>query len=79
MKLSELHLSCCNGDIQKVKEYLTKNNLNEINIIYEEKQDGEWEIIERKELTPLICAIENNHLNIIKYLYEQGANIHLFQ
>ncbi len=78
MKLSELHSSCCDGNIEKVKEYLTKDNLNEINIIYQEKEeDGEWRLIQTNEVTPLICAIENNHLNIVKYLYEQGAKIYL--
>jgi ankyrin repeat protein len=29
------------------------------------------------DITPIICAIQNNHLSIVKYLYEQGANIYL--
>lgn len=80
MKLSDLHISCSNGDLEKVKEYLTKKNLNEINLIYdekEEKDDGEWRLIQTKQVTPLICAIQNNHLHIVKYLHEQGVNFHL--
>ncbi len=79
MTLSLLHQSCSNGDLEKVKEYLNHNNINEIEIILEEIFDNQWTIIERKELTPLRCAIENNHLTIVKYLYEQGANIYLLQ
>jgi ankyrin repeat protein len=79
MTLSRLHQSCSNGDLEKVKEYLNNDNINEIEIILEEIFDNQWTIIERKELTPLRCAIENNHLTIVKYLYEQGANIYLLQ
>jgi len=80
MILSDLHLSCYNGDIEKVKEYLNNNNINEIQIIFEEKEDDdEWTLIQSKQITPIICAIQNNHLAIVKYLYEQGANIYLLQ
>jgi len=79
MTLSLLHQSCSIGDLEKVKEYLNDDNINEIEIILEEIFDNQWTIIERKELTPLRCAIENNHLTIVKYLYEQGANIYLLQ
>ena len=81
MELSLLHLSCYNGDIDKVKEYLTEDNLNEIIIVYEEKElnDSSWIFIESKKLTPIICAIENNHLSIIKYLHQQGANLYLLE
>lgn len=80
MELSLLHLSCSNGDIDKVKEYLTKDNLNEIIIHFEEKEENDsWIFIESKQLTPIICAIENNHLSVIKYLYQQGANLDLLQ
>jgi ankyrin repeat protein len=79
MSLSRLHQSCSNGDLEKVKEYLNDDNINEIEIIFEEIFDNQWTIIERKESTPLRCAIENNHLTIVKYLYEQGANIYLLQ
>jgi len=78
MILSGLHLSCCNGDIEKVKEYLNNDNINEIKIIFEEKEDDDqWTLIQLKQITPIICAIQNNHLSIVKYLYEQGANIYL--
>jgi len=81
MVLSDLHLSCYNGDIEKVKEYLNNDNINEIKIIYEEKENNnnnnQWTLIQSKEITPIICAIQNNHLSIVKYLYEQGANIYL--
>jgi len=80
MSLSDLHLSCYNGDIEKVKEYLNNDNINEIQIIFEEKEDdNEWTLIQSKQITPIICAIQNNHLSIVKYLYEQGANIYLLQ
>jgi ankyrin repeat protein len=79
MTLSLLHQSCSIGDLEQVKEYLNNDNINEIEIILEEIFDNQWTIIERKELTPLRCAIENNHLTIVKYLYEQGANIYLLQ
>jgi len=79
MILSELHLSCSNGDLEKVKEYLNKDNINEIIRIFEEQEDDQWTLIQSKELTPIICAIQNNHLSIVKYLYEQGANIYLLQ
>jgi ankyrin repeat protein len=79
MILSELHLSCYNGDLEKVKEYLNKDNINEIITTFEEKEDDQWILIQSKELTPLICAIQNNHLSIVKYLYEQNANIYLLQ
>ncbi len=80
MVLSELHLSCLNGDLEKVKQYLNKDNINEIKLIIEENEDDhEWILIQSKQLTPLICAIENNHLNIVQYLLEQGANIYLLQ
>jgi len=78
MKLSELHLSCCDGNLDKVKEYLNDNNLNAIETIFEEKED-EWIFIQKKEVTRIICAIENNHLFIVKYLYGQGADIYLLQ
>ncbi len=78
MILSGLHLSCSNGDIEKVKEYLNNDNINEIKIIFEEKEDDDqWTLIQLKQITPIICAIQNNHLSIVKYLYEQGANIYL--
>jgi ankyrin repeat protein len=82
MVLSDLHLSCYNGDIEKVKEYLNNDNINEIKKIYEEKENNnnnQWTLIQSKEITPIICAIQNNHLSIVKYLYEQGANIYLLQ
>jgi len=79
MILSQFHVACCNGDLEKVKEYLNVNNLNEINVRFEEIEDDQWTLIERKELTPLICAIENNHLLIVKYLHEQGANLYLLE
>ncbi len=79
MILSELHLSCYNGDLEKVKEYLNKDNINEIITTFEEKEDDQWILIQSKELTPIICAIQNNHLSIVKYLYEQNANIYLLQ
>ncbi len=80
MEFHDLHLSCCNGDIEKVKEYLNNDNINEIRKIIEEKKDEfDWTLIEIKELTPLICAIKHNHLIIVKYLYQQGANIYLLQ
>jgi hypothetical protein len=75
----ELSLLCCDGDIDKVKEYLTKENLNESKLIIEEKEEDEWILIQYKELTPIICAIQNNHLSILKYLHEQGANINFLQ
>jgi ankyrin repeat protein len=79
MILSEFHVACCNGNLEKVKEYFNVNNLNEINVRFEEIEDDEWTLIERRELTPLICAIENNHLLIVKYLHQQGANLYLLQ
>jgi hypothetical protein len=79
MILSSLHLSCCNDDLEKVKEYLNVNNINEINQIFDEKEDDQWTIIQSKELTPIICAIEHNHLFILKYLHQQGGNIYLLK
>lgn len=73
-KLSEFHLSCLNGDIEKVKELLNNNNINEIIKINEERI-----LIESKELTSIICAIRNNHLSIVKYFYQQGIDIYLLQ
>ena len=77
--MSEFHLSCWRGDLEKVKEYLNDENIDEVNKVFEEKEDDQWIFIESRELTPLICAIENNHLNIVQYLFQQGANIHLAQ
>ncbi|CAF3888159.1 unnamed protein product [Rotaria sordida] len=79
MALSDLHLSCYDGDLEKAKKYLNTDNINEIKIIFQEEQCDQWIFIKTKELTPIICAIENNHLSIVKYLYEQGANIYLLQ
>ncbi|CAF0756781.1 unnamed protein product [Rotaria sordida] len=79
MALSDLHLSCYDGDLEKVKKCLNTDNINEIKIIFQEEQCDQWIFIKTKELTPIICAIENNHLSIVKYLYEQGANIYLLQ
>ncbi|CAF3408893.1 unnamed protein product [Rotaria sp. Silwood1] len=79
MTLSDLHLSCYDGDLEKVKKHLNKQNINEIEIIFQEEQCDQWTFIKRKELTPIICSIENNHLSIVKYLCQQGANIYLFQ
>ncbi|CAF2106436.1 unnamed protein product [Rotaria magnacalcarata] len=83
MILSDLHLACYNGDLEKVKLHLNNDNINEIKIIYEEEEEEEqtdqWIFIKTKKLTPIICAIENNHLSIVRYLYEQGANIYLLE
>ena len=79
MPLSSLHLSCCNGDLEKVRELLNVNNINEINKIFEEKEDDQWTIIQSNEVTPIICAIEHNHLHILEYLHQQGGNIYLLK
>ncbi|CAF3486675.1 unnamed protein product [Adineta steineri] len=79
MILSELHLSCCNGDLDKLKEYINKDNINEIVTILNEAEDDQWTLIQYEELTPLICAIQNNHLCIVKFLVEQGADIYLLK
>jgi ankyrin repeat protein len=81
MVLSELCESCLNGDLDRVKEYLNKNNINGIIIKYDENENSndQWTLIQSKELTPLICAIQNNHLSIVQYLFQQGADIYLLQ
>jgi hypothetical protein len=79
MILSQFHVACSNGDLEKVKEYFNVNNINEINVRFEEIEDDQWTLIERRELTPLICAIENNHLFIVEYLHQQGANLYLLK
>ncbi|UJR24698.1 hypothetical protein I4U23_006072 [Adineta vaga] len=76
---SKLHLSCCNGDLEQVKEYVNIDNINEIITVFKETEDDHWTLIQCEELTPLICAVQNNHLSIVKYLYEQGANIYILQ
>lgn len=81
MSMSLLHNLCSNGDLDKVKEYLNDENLNEIvEIFYEnEIDDDQWTFVQKKDKTPLICAIENNHLEIVKYLCQNGANLFLLE
>ncbi|CAF0835925.1 unnamed protein product [Adineta ricciae] len=76
---SKLHESCSNGDLDKVKKYLNKKNVDEIITIFKEVEYDHWTLIQCEKLTPLICAIESNHLPIVKYLYEHGVNIYLLE
>lgn len=79
MKLPEFHLSCLNGDIKKVKELINNDNINQIIKICQENENDEWIFIELQEITPILCAIQNNHLSIVQYLHQQGADINSYQ
>lgn len=80
MKIPLLHQSCLNGHLDEVKEHLNDQNIDEIVDFYEEDcLDNEWTLIQIKKCTPLICAIENNHLTIVQYLCQHGANFYLLE
>ena len=80
MVLSSLHLACLNGDIDQVKDCLNDDNINEIVQLFEENSmDNRWTLIQIKQSTPLICAIENHHFLLVKYLCEKGANLFLLE
>ena len=76
---SILHESCSNGDLDKVKEHLNKENIDEIITIFKEVEYDHWTLIQCEKLTPLICAIGSNHLPVVKYLHEHGVNIYLLE
>lgn len=50
---------------------VSKSNIDEINEI----EIDQWIFVE----TPMLSAIRNNDLHQVEYLYEQGADIYLFQ
>ena len=80
MNLSLLHQSCLNGDLDQLKEHLNDQNLNLIEDICEEKViDNEWTFIQINKSTPIICAIQNNHFNILQFLCQNRANIYLLE
>jgi ankyrin repeat protein len=76
MNVSDFCLACCQGDLEAVRSHCNQNNINEVGLIVEEKDENGWILFEYRQVTPLLCAIENNHLPIVKYLFEHGADIY---
>ncbi len=74
--MSDFCVACCRGDLEAVQSHSNKNNINQVELILEEKEENGWILFEYRQVTPLLCAIENNHLTIVKYLFEHGADIY---
>ncbi len=76
MNMSDFCLACGRGDLEAVRSHCNQNNINEVEGILEEKEENGWILFEYRQVTPLLCAIENNQLTIVKYLFEHGADIY---
>jgi ankyrin repeat protein len=76
MNVSDFCLACCRGDLEAIRTHHNRNNINGVELIVEEKEENGWILCECRQVTPLLCAIENNQLTVVKYLFEHGADIY---
>ena len=62
-----------------MNNYLNDENINEIVQILEENAcDDQWTLIEIKESTPLICAIENKIISILLNIFMKKEQISIY-
>ena len=60
-----IFVACGNGDLDKVKKFIDSG-------VYVDESDGTY------NNTPLFYAVYNNHIGVVKYLLDNGANINHF-
>ena len=72
---SPLHDACAKGDERRISFLLASLPRGHVDLLHVSinlfliKKDGK---------TPLHCAVENSHINVVKALIQRGADIHSY-